>query len=44
MRMLVEFGYMSGELIHAEESIARETIITETVRIHRLAILDLLNE
>lgn len=43
VRMLVEFGYMSVELLHAEEGISRETILAETARMQKLAILDLLD-
>ena len=41
MRMLVEFGYASSELLHAESGMEREAIFAETAYMQKLAILDL---
>jgi len=41
MRMLVEYAYMADELLHVESGIARETILTETAHLLRIAVLDL---
>lgn len=43
MRMLVEFGYVATELLHAESGIARDAILAETARMQRLVILDLVD-
>ena len=42
MRMLVEFGYVATELLHAESGLDREAILAETARMQRLATLELL--
>lgn len=41
VRMLVEYGYMAVELLHAESGLARETILAETAHMQKIAILDL---
>jgi len=41
--MLVEFGYVATELLHAESGISPEAILTETARMQRLATLALLD-
>lgn len=43
MRMLVEFGYVATELVHAESGIDREEILAEAARMQRLVLLDLLD-
>lgn len=43
MRMLVEFGYVATELLHAESGIDRESILAETAQMQKLAALALLN-
>lgn len=43
MRMLVEFGYVATELLHAESGIDREAILAETARMQKLVTLDLLD-
>lgn len=43
MRMLVEFGYVATELLHAETNISREAILAETAEMQKLAVLDLLS-
>jgi AcrR family transcriptional regulator len=43
MRMLVEFGYVATELLHAESGIDREAILTETARMQKLVTLNLLD-
>ncbi|MBS0480711.1 MAG: TetR/AcrR family transcriptional regulator [Proteobacteria bacterium] len=42
VRMLVEFGYMAIELLHAEPETPRDTILAETARMQRLVIEDFL--
>ncbi|MGH6651613.1 MAG: TetR/AcrR family transcriptional regulator [Sphingopyxis sp.] len=42
MRMLVEFGYVATELLHAETGMSREAILAETTRIQKSATLALL--
>ena len=42
MRMLVEFGYVATELLHAESGLEREAILAETAQMQRLAPLELL--
>jgi AcrR family transcriptional regulator len=42
VRMLVEYGYMAIELLHAESGIAREAILAETAHMQKIATLDLL--
>lgn len=44
VRMLVEFGYMAVEMLHAESDTPRDTIFAETARMQKLAILDLLGQ
>lgn len=41
LRMMVEFGYVTVEMLHAESGISREETIAETARMLRLATLDL---
>ena len=41
LRMMVEFGYVTIEMLHAESDISREETIAETARMLRLATLDL---
>lgn len=41
MRMLVEFGYMATELLHAENHIAREAVLSQTAQMQKLALFDL---
>lgn len=43
MRMLVEFGYVATELLHAESGIDRESILAETARMQGAATLALLD-
>ena len=43
VRMLVEFGYVATEMLHAESGIAREAVLAETARMQKLATLDLLD-
>ena len=43
MRMLVEFGYVATELLHAESGIDREAILAETARMQKLVTLNLLD-
>ena len=43
VRMLVEFGYVATEMLHAESGIAREAVLAETARMQMLATLDLLD-
>lgn len=42
VRMLVEYGYMAVELLHAQSGIARETILAEAAHMQKIAVLDLL--
>lgn len=42
MRMLVEFGYVATELLHAESGIHREAILAETANMQKLVTLELL--
>ncbi|MDE2437363.1 MAG: TetR/AcrR family transcriptional regulator [Sphingomonadales bacterium] len=44
VRMLVEYGYMAIEMLHAEDGIARETILAETAKMQMLATLDLIHD
>ena len=41
MRMLVEFGYVATELLHAESTISRGAILAETAEMQKMAVLDL---
>lgn len=41
MRVLVEFGYVALELLHAESEMDREAIFAETAHMQKLAILGL---
>lgn len=43
MRMLVEFGYVATELLHAETGISREAILAETTKMQKAATLALLD-
>ena len=43
MRMLVEFGYVATELLHAESGIDRDAILAETAEMQKLATLALLD-
>lgn len=43
MRMLVEFGYVATELLHAESGIGRQEIMAETARMQKLVTLDMLD-
>lgn len=43
MRMLVEFGYVATELLHAETGISREAILAETTKMQTSATLALLD-
>ena len=42
-RMLVEYGYMALEMVHAEDRIPSEIILTEAARLQQITILDLKN-
>lgn len=42
MRMTVEFGYVTVEMLHAETGAPRDKVIAETARLLRLATLDLM--
>lgn len=42
VRMLVEFGYVATELLHAESGIARDAILRETAQMQKLATLELI--
>lgn len=41
VRMLVEYGYMAVEMLHAESGLARETILAEAAHMQRIALEDL---
>jgi AcrR family transcriptional regulator len=41
VRMMVEFGYVTVEMLHAETGVPRDKVIAETTRMLRLATLDL---
>lgn len=41
-RMLIEFGYMTVELLHAESGLARDALLAEAATMLRLAALDMM--
>ncbi len=43
VRMMVEFGYVTVEMLHGESVIPRDKVIAEAARMLRLATLDLLD-